>query len=93
MENINEIFKLCDELGITTIGQLKAIRQPNKNVLDCLKEIQHKRQDYLKDYFKCEICGFLTPYQYEGAEPNTCEECMPRVYWEISAKNQRNNHE
>lgn len=88
MENINEIFKLCDELGITTIGQLKAIRQPNKNVLECLQQIRNKRNNYKydykmnkilesMDYFECEICGKLTPRKFEGADQNTCADCNP----------------
>jgi ribosome-binding protein aMBF1 (putative translation factor) len=30
-----------------------------------------------KEIFICEICGCKTPKIYEGAEPNTCEDCMP----------------
>lgn len=104
MENINEIFKLCDELGITTIGQLKAIRQPGKSVVDTLREIRRKRIIYKHDYkmgkllnklddFICEICGMVTPKDCEGADPNTCEDCNPRDYWEISVKFERKDIE
>lgn len=27
--------------------------------------------------FACEICGCMTKVAYEGAEPNTCEMCLP----------------
>lgn len=27
--------------------------------------------------FVCDICGCATKVQFEGAEPNTCEMCMP----------------
>ena len=27
--------------------------------------------------FVCDICGCLTKVAYEGAEPNTCEMCLP----------------
>ena len=30
-----------------------------------------------KDTFVCNICGCATKVQFEGAEPNTCEMCMP----------------
>ena len=30
------------------------------------------------DYFICEICKQKTPKKYEGSEPNTCEDCMPK---------------
>lgn len=30
-----------------------------------------------KNYFKCEICGCEVPNKCEGAEPNTCAECVP----------------
>lgn len=107
MEDLNEIFKLCDKLGITTIGQLKAIRQPNKNVLECLQEIRNKRFDFVykykmkkildsmkdPDYFLCEICHIWTERKYEGADPNTCCDCNPPEYWENIAKNQRNDIE
>lgn len=107
MENINEIFKLCDELGITTMGQLKAIRQPNKNVLECLQEIRNKRNNYKYDYkmekilksmnppeyFICEICNCWTPKKFEGADPNTCADCNPPEYWEISLKIQQKDIE
>jgi hypothetical protein len=102
MEDLNEIFRLCEELGITKIGQLKSIRQPNKNVVECLKEIRNKRNNFIyeykmakilksMDYFQCEICGVLTPRKFEGAEPNTCEDCMPRFLHENCGKNQRND--
>lgn len=31
----------------------------------------------MKKYFRCEICGCEVPNECEGAEPNTCAECMP----------------
>lgn len=30
-------------------------------------------------FFYCEICGCYTPYKYEGAEPNVCEDCLPKI--------------
>ena len=36
-----------------------------------------KRQKRRQEFFKCEICKCKTPLKYEGAEPNTCEMCMP----------------
>lgn len=27
--------------------------------------------------FVCEICGCETSIEHEGAEPNTCENCLP----------------
>lgn len=29
------------------------------------------------EFFKCEICGCITPDNCEGSEPNTCASCMP----------------
>lgn len=31
----------------------------------------------VQDTFICEICGEKTPVDYEGREPNTCQDCMP----------------
>lgn len=30
-----------------------------------------------EEMFVCEICKCHTPKRYEGAEPNTCQQCMP----------------
>ena len=27
--------------------------------------------------FYCDICGCITPYEYEGADPDTCADCNP----------------
>ena len=104
MENIEEIFRLCKELGYTEMWQLKAIRKPNMSVLERLKEIKRTREDMKyefrmkkaldsMDYFVCEICGILTPRKYEGADPNTCCDCNPPEYWENSAKFERKDIE
>ena len=92
MQKIYAIFKLCDELGIENLGQLKAIKQPNKTMIDCLKEIKNKRADFVRDYkmqktldkmhcfadyFMCEICGKILPKWCEGNNKNTCAGCNP----------------
>ena len=30
-----------------------------------------------KPKFRCEICGEMTPKEFEGGEPNVCEDCVP----------------
>lgn len=42
-----------------------------------------------KKNFVCEICKKKTPKQYEGAEPHTCEECMPHLTLQNCGKFQR----
>lgn len=34
-------------------------------------------EDGVPKNFVCDICGCATKVQFEGAEPNTCEMCMP----------------
>lgn len=33
-------------------------------------------------YFVCEVCKCKTPLKYEGGQPNTCENCVPKDYYE-----------
>lgn len=30
--------------------------------------------------FYCDICGCITPYECEGAEPNVCADCVPEKF-------------
>lgn len=39
--------------------------------------------------FICEICKKKLEKKYEGAEPNTCAECVPQVLPENLAKIER----
>lgn len=36
-----------------------------------------RRKKMQEEMFVCEICKCHTPKRYEGAEPNTCQQCMP----------------
>lgn len=42
-----------------------------------------------KFYFKCEICGSITPKECEGNEPNTCAMCVPLANKDKEKRNEQ----
>ena len=74
MEKRKEFATIGDALEFCLLKGIDSFYFKNKN-----GKVELRYYERGTKTFTCEICGCITPYEYEGADPHTCADCNPVI--------------